>query len=281
MGGMNMELEIIIAVLLILMTAFMFAPLGLGGGVLYVPIFLFLLEWDIHLSLVASLILVWMVSLGSRVAHSKGGYAVVSVGKKGTKAALAGAIFGAILASIFISQLGDMSIKITSTFLLVWVLYSTVKKLTSELHGNENDDYQSPEVEGKVLNIYRAGCFGGGAASGLLGIGGGPIFVTLHRSTLKYKQHQAAGTSYIIESWMVPMGIFTHLVIDGSGTALIETLGIYLILIPILVVATAWIGAKVAIKMLPQRVLTYPFIIAVFVGLVRYLMDIKDMILLG
>jgi uncharacterized membrane protein YfcA len=276
-----MELEIIIAILLILMTAFMFAPLGLGGGVLYVPIFLFLLEWDIKPSLVASLILVWAVSIGSRAAHEKGGYVIASVGKRGTNAALMGAVFGSILAAIFINKLGDMSIKISATFLLIWVLYSTIKKLTSEMNANGNDDYQPPEVEGKVLNIYRAGCFGGGAASGLLGIGGGAIFVTLHRSTLKYKQHQAAGTSYIIESWMVPMGIFTHLVIGGSGTALIETLGIYFLLICILVAGTAWVGAKVAIKMLPQRVLTYPFIIAVFVSLVRYLIDIKDMILLG
>lgn len=276
-----MEFEILIAILLILMTAFMFAPLGLGGGVLYVPIFLFLLEWEIHLSLVASLILVWMVSLGSRAAHSKGGYTVESVGKKGTKAALLGAVFGAIVAAIFINQLGDISIKISATFLLIWVLFSTVKKLNSELHANGNDDFDSPEVEGRVLNIYRAGCFGGGAASGLLGIGGGAIFVTLHRSTLKYKQHQAAGTSYIIESWMVPMGILTHLVIDKSGPALIETLGIYLIFISLLVVGTAWLGAKVAIKMLPQRVLTYPFIIAVIVSIVRYLIDIKEMIQLG
>jgi|TARA_B110000263_G_scaffold30950_1_gene23394 uncharacterized membrane protein YfcA len=278
---MNMELEIIFAIMIILMTAFMFAPLGLGGGVLYVPIFLFILEWDIHLSLVTSLILVWMVSLGSRVAHSKSGYAIASVGKRGKNAALMGAVFGAILASIFINQLGDMSIKISASFLLIWVLYSTIKKLTSELNVNGNSDVQSPDVEGKILNIYRAGCFGGGAASGLLGIGGGAIFVTLHRSTLKYKQHEAAGTSYIIESWMVPMGILTHLVIDGSGTAIIESLGIYFILFCILVAVTAWVGAKVAIKMLPQRVLTYPFIIAVFVSLVRYLIDIKDMILLG
>ena len=276
-----MGFEILIAIILILMTAFMFSPLGLGGGVLYVPIFLFLLEWDIHLSLVSSLILVWMVSLGSKAAHSKSGYAVASVGRKGTIAALIGAVFGTILAAIFINQLGDMPIKIATIFLLMWVLYSTVKKLNVELNANVDADYQPPKVEGKVLNIYRAGCFGGGAASGLLGIGGGSIFVTLHRSTLKYKQHQAAGTSYIIESWMVPMGILTHLVIDRSGTALIDTLGFYLILICILVAGTAWIGAKVAINMLPQRVLTYPFIIVVFLSLVRYLMDIKEMILLG
>ncbi len=275
-----MELEIIIAILLILMTAFLFAPLGLGGGVLYVPIFLFLLEWDIHLALVSSLILVWMVSLGSRTAHSGGGYTVASVGKKGTNAALVGAVFGTIVAAFFINLLGDMSIKIGATFLLIWVLYSTIKKLTAELNGNGNGEFEPPEVEGKILNFYRAGCFGGGAASGLLGIGGGAIFVTLHRSALKYKQHQAAGTSYIIETWMVPIAIISHLVIDGSGTALIETLGYYLILICLSVAGTAWVGAKVAIKMLPQRVLTYPFILAVSVSLVRYLRDIKDMILL-
>ena len=275
-----MELEIIIAILLILMTAFLFAPLGLGGGVLYVPIFLFLLEWDIHLSLVSSLILVWMVSLGSRTAHSGGGYTVASVGKKGTNAALVGAVFGTIVAAFFINLLGDMSIKIGATFLLIWVLYSTIKKLTAELNDNGNGEFEPPEVEGKILNFYRAACFGGGAASGLLGIGGGAIFVTLHRSALKYKQHQAAGTSYIIETWMVPIAIISHLVIDGSGTALIETLGYYLILICLSVAGTAWVGAKVAIKMLPQRVLTYPFILAVSVSLVRYLRDIKDIILL-
>jgi len=200
------------------MTAFMFAPLGLGGGVLYVPIFLFLLEWDIYPSLVASLILVWMVSLGSRAAHAKGGYAIASVGKRGTNAALMGAVFGAVLASIFINQLGDMSIKISATFLLIWVLYSTIKKLNSDLHDNGDSDNHSPDVEGKILNIYRAGCFGGGAASGLLGIGGGAIFVTLHRSTLKYKQHQAAGTSYIIAGTQLIIPSFFSCVYYGAAS---------------------------------------------------------------
>jgi uncharacterized membrane protein YfcA len=276
-----MQLEIILAFLLILMTAFMFAPLGLGGGVLYVPIFLFVFEWDIHLALVCSLILVWMVSLGSRVAHLKGGYAVISVGQKGIIAALGGAIVGAFLAALFINWMGDMSIKILASFLLVWVIYSTVKKLTNENNGSGNGEAETPEVEGRILRMYRAGCFGGGAASGLLGIGGGAIFMTLHRSALGFKQHQAAGTSYIIETWMVPMGILAHLLIDESGRAVLETLGLYLVPICLIVAGTAWLGARTAIKLLPQRVLTYPFIIAVVASLIRYLIDIRELLLIG
>ena len=124
-----MEFELIIAIVLILMTAFMFAPLGLGGGVLYVPIFLFLLDWEIHLALVSSLLLVWMVSLGSKAAHSKGGYAVKEVGYKGTVAALIGAVVGTILAAFIIGELGDVPSKILASILLVWVLYSTIKSV--------------------------------------------------------------------------------------------------------------------------------------------------------
>jgi uncharacterized membrane protein YfcA len=273
-----MEIEMLIAIALIMMAAFMFAPLGLGGGVLYVPIFLFLLQWEIHLALVSSLILVWMVSLGSKVAHSKGGYTIKEVGEKGTVAALIGAIFGTILASLIIDLLGDVPIKVLASILLVWVLYSTINKLNKELNGNGNGDTEIPAVEGKILKIYRAGCFGGGAASGFLGIGGGAIFVTLHSSILGFKQHQAAGTSFIIESWIVPTAIATHLFIDGTGPDIWQAFGIYILPICGMVAATSWLGARVAIKMLPQKVLTYPFIIAVAACLVKYLINIKEIL---
>jgi len=273
-----MEFELIIAIVLILMTAFMFAPLGLGGGVLYVPIFLFLLDWEIHLALVSSLLLVWMVSLGSKAAHSKGGYAVKEVGYKGTVAALIGVVVGTILAAFIIGELGDVPIKILASILLVWVLYATIKKLTKELNGNGNGDTETPVVEGEILNAYRSGCFGGGAASGFLGIGGGAIFVTIHSSILGLKQHQAAGTSFLIESWIVPTGIITHLIIDGTGPEILQIFGIYILPICGIVAATSWLGAQVAIKMLPQRVLTYPFIIAVAASLINYLMNIKEML---
>ena len=70
-----MELITAIAILFFIAVAVVFSPLGLGGGVLYVPIFHYILEWDFLESVIGSLSLVFMVTLGSGLAHSKSGNA--------------------------------------------------------------------------------------------------------------------------------------------------------------------------------------------------------------
>ena len=89
---------------IILITAFAFAPLGLGGGFLFVPTLYFILGWDLQLSIVCSLILVWFVSIGSRRAHDEGGYTVAGVGRKGRIVAIFGAIIGALAADQIIAE---------------------------------------------------------------------------------------------------------------------------------------------------------------------------------
>ena len=48
------------------MVAVAFSPLGLGGGILYVPIMHYMLDWEIKEAIVASLTLVLMVSFGKQ-----------------------------------------------------------------------------------------------------------------------------------------------------------------------------------------------------------------------
>ena len=274
-----MELMLIIAFALILVTAFMFAPLGLGGGVLYVPIFIYLLDWEIHLALVTSLLLVWMVSLGSRLAHQEGGYADEYCGKKGIATALPGTLAGTLLASVLIAAVGSIAIKAGAVAILIFVIQKNLLKLRGEMNGSGNDNEEAV-LEGQVLRNYRMACFGAGASSGMLGIGGGALFVTTHRSLLNYNAHRAAGTSYIIESWMVPLGVIAHLIVDGTGPALLETGGMtMLIIIPIAVAVAAYVGARFAIKKLPMRILTMVFIVAVSASLARYLWDFGGLIL--
>ena len=57
-------MEVFYALAVILLTAFMFASLGHGGGILFVTTLHYILGWDLHLSLVGSPILIWFVSLG-------------------------------------------------------------------------------------------------------------------------------------------------------------------------------------------------------------------------
>ena len=65
-----MELVTVIAVICLLLVAVAFSPLGLGGGILFVPIVHYMLDWEIREALVASLTLVLMVHYSSNMAHS-------------------------------------------------------------------------------------------------------------------------------------------------------------------------------------------------------------------
>jgi len=261
------------AVTLILLTAFSFSPLGLGGGALFVPILHYIVGFDMHLAIVASLILVWSVALGSRAAHEHDGFTAKKRGKKGIPTAVVGAVIGALVAFMLIEHVSDLVIKAAAAGVLIWVIARAAEKLRMESNG----EAEPPEikVEGEVLRKYRVGCFAGGAASGMLGIGGGSVFVTIHRQFLGLDAHKAAGTSYIIESWMVPVGILTHLFINGTAGDLAAEVGDPLFLIlPLVVIGTAWLGAHYAIVHLPIKLITIGFISAVSLSIVRYLLDI-------
>ncbi len=271
-----MEIASIAAVTIILMAAFLFSPLGLGGGFLYVPVFLYLLNWEIHLAILGSITLVLVVSMGSRMAHSKGGYAIKEIANIGIPPAVVGVIFGTIVSSKIIIYLGDSAIKLTAMILLIWVIVRTLKQLYLDetiIDGN----IEIKDIEGIIANKYRILCFSGGIMSGALGIGGGMLFVTFHRTLFNWKPHYAAGTSYIIETWIVPVGIISHLVIDRSGPELIDTVGIWMIFIGLAVFFSSWLGAKTAIRAIPQELLTYPFLVAVILSLIRYFIDISGL----
>jgi uncharacterized membrane protein YfcA len=272
-----MDPATVISLLLILCTAFFFAPLGLGGGVLFVPIFLYIMKWDMQLSIVSSLILVLMVSFGSRNAHSKGGYAVMDVGKSAIPYAIVGAVGGTIIGFFLVEYVGDFTIKIAAVSLLVWVIMGTFRQLAEESDGNAAEAIEPKVIDPNVMKKYRGMCMASGVTSGLLGIGGGMLFVTFHRSLFSWKLHYAAGTSYVIETWMVPVGITSHLLIAQSGSNLVSAIsGFWIIITLLLVYASAWIGARAAIKMVPQQVLAYPFLLALLASLARYSWDILE-----
>jgi uncharacterized membrane protein YfcA len=273
-----MDLGLFLAIFLIIFTAFLFSPLGLGGGVLYMPILHYLVGWEIPLSVLGSLMLILSVSLGSRMAHMKGGYAIIEIGKSGVFPAIIGAIFGTLASYILITFLGDFTIKIAASFLLIWVIIKTLRQLRGE-NNIVNDEGLAPkEITKVILNKYRILCFLGGMTSGALGMGSGMLLVTFHRTLFSWKPHYAAGTSAHIVMLMVPVGIISHLVIDGTGEDLLDKLGYWILIFAIVMPTISWLGSRAAIKLVPQRLLTYPFLIAVIGSLIRYILDITEII---
>ncbi|MGB1475472.1 MAG: TSUP family transporter [Candidatus Poseidoniaceae archaeon] len=269
-----MEAISIVAVICLLLVAVAFSPLGLGGGILYVPIMHYMLEWEIEESLVASLTLVLMVALGSSMAHSKSGHADKEVAKLGRISAVPSAVIGVILSGALISTVGDIGIKIIASIIVFFVIERTLRKTLSK---DESDTIELPITVKK--NQYIAGTSFAGISAGLLGIGGGAILVTLNRSILKMDSKKAAGTSYLIAATITPVALISHLIMSRNLSIIIDDAGILaMIMVPVLVFASAYFGAKYAIKYLPKQIVSYVFLFVVSVSLFRYLSDLISQI---
>ena len=265
-----MELITILAIFCLLVVAVAFSPLGLGGGILYVPIMHYMLNWEIKESLVASLSLVLMVALGSSMAHSKSGYADPNAAKVGRTYAVPSAILGVILSGALISSVGDIGIKIIASIIIFFVIERTLRKVLSK------DDSDSVEVSiSENKSQYIIGSSFAGLSSGILGIGGGAILVTINRSILKMDAKKSAGTSYLVAATVTPVALISHLLLSRNLSIIIDDTGILaLIIVPLLVFMSAYFGAKYAIKYLPKHIITIVFLIVVSISLFRYLIDL-------
>jgi len=259
-----------IAVICLLLVAVAFSPLGLGGGILYVPIMHYILEWEIEESLVASLTLVLMVALGSSMAHSKSGYADTGAAKLGRFSAVPSAVVGVILSGALISAVGDVGIKIIASIIIFFVIERTLRKTLSK---NESETVDIPISEKR--NQYIFGSSLAGISSGLLGIGGGAILVTLNRSILKMDPKKAAGTSYMVATTTTPVALISHLIMSRNLSTIVDDVGILaMIVVPILVFSSAYFGAKYAIKYLPKQIVSYVFLMVVSISLFKYISDL-------
>jgi len=258
-----MDPTIIFAVALLLFVALIFSPLGLGGGVLYVPIFLYLLEWKVQEAVLGSLLLVLMVALGSSLSHNKSGHADSTVARVGQITATFFAVVGTILTGVLLESVGEIGVKILASAILVFVVERTITRMRTE----DSEGETPPDFE-PLKRKYQVGTAFAGTASGLLGIGGGAILVTLNRSLLKMDPHKAAGTSFQIETTVVPVALDLYHRVGALG----------LVLIPLLVFITAFLGAKFAIKYLPKKAVTAIFLLAVSLGLFRYFIDFASMV---
>ena len=265
-----MELVTVIAVICLLLVAVAFSPLGLGGGILFVPIVHYMLDWEIREALVASLTLVLMVALGSSMAHSKSGHADLEAAKLGRISAVPSAVIGVILSGAVIHAIGDIGIKLIASLIMFFVIERTLRKALSK---DDTTNVQLPIYANK--NRYIAGSSFAGVSAGMLGIGGGAILVTLNRSVLKMDAKKAAGTSYLVAATVTPVALVSHLILSRNLSIIFHDAGIIgMILVPILVFASAYYGAKYAIKYLPKQIVSYVFLFVVSISLFRYSFDL-------
>jgi uncharacterized membrane protein YfcA len=256
--------------------AFAFAPVGLGGGLLFVPLLHYGADLPIDGTLLAvSLSLTAVVSYGSGLAHRKKGHH----DDEAIKSALVGAIPGALLGVGIVVVLGDnldTVFKTVSIVILAWALVKTRRKITSTNSTDADENDESREIQHKNL---RLGAATGGTLSSVLAIGAGVIYVPVLQQYTGLSTRKSIGSSLHLMMVVVPIAVITHLAFISSSErdALVEQIGV-LFALPFLTFIGARLGAQFGMNYISSQNIMKIFMTLTAVVLVRYLWDLSGLI---
>jgi uncharacterized membrane protein YfcA len=166
------------------------AVLGLGGGILLVPILTMFFGVDLHHAMGASIISVIATSSGAAAAYLRAGLGNMRVGLFLALATVSGAITGGLLTGVVPVRALELILGLALSYSVV----ATIKQLGVELPSEQARDPLADRfgLEGSYYDVrldqevkYRAthvklgftAMYGAGVLSGLLGIGSGAFKV--------------------------------------------------------------------------------------------------------
>lgn len=263
-----MLIENLLVILGVMVIAFIFAPIGLGGGMLFVPLLHYVSGWPIDGKLLAvSLMLTGVVSWGSGLTHRKENL----VDDDMIGISLWGAVPGAVL-GVFIIQLFEGDFDIIFKGLSLILISMALAKYTFSGKKSRDDDLEHKEenIPGVVL-----GSGFGGFLSSVLAIGSGAIYVPTLQTFGNLKARISIGSSLNIMMIVVPIAVISHLVIlnDFQTNQLLEQLFFIASLLIITFIGSRF-GAKFGIKNIPENRILQIFITILVIIWFRYLIDI-------
>ncbi len=244
---------------------FLFAPLGLGGGLLFAPLLHYGLGWEIDGALlIVSLGLSATVSWGSGLRHRKEGH----VSDVRFKQSLVGALPGAIIGVVVVASLSGSFDVFFKTLSLGFVTWAIIKTLRSK----KNQSTQNSEPNMLPL---RVGVASGGLLSSVLAIGAGAIYVPVLRTYGGLESRKAIGTSLHIMMVVLPISILTHFVALEQRQIDVLASNLWLIIsLPIVVIIAANLGARFGIAKVSEQRIMQLFVAVLFVIGIRYVLDL-------
>ncbi len=216
--------------------------LGIGGGLVIVPMLTFSLTWQgvahehvLHLALGTSLATIIFTSISSFRAHDRRGAVVWDAVKAATPGILVGTFGGAFVASA-------LSTNVLKVFFGLFLYYVAVQMLL---------DIKPKPSRGLPGTIGMAGVGGGiGVVSSLVGIGGGTLSVPF-LTWCNMSIHKAIGTASAIGLPIAVAGTLGYL-ISGWGQSGVPAYSVGYIYLPALVgivcasMLTAPMGVRLA-----------------------------------
>lgn len=260
-----------IQALLIFAVAFVYANLGLGGGLLFVPILLSTGVPESDVAVPVSLTFTIATATSSVINHHRKGFVDFRLGGLLVTGALAGALVGTFF-TLFV--LDDYAFKAFFTGVLVvfgaYMLRDWTRNARS-VDANDDGKMSRPRVAG-----VGAATVGSGFLSGSMGIGGGLLNVPLLVYGLGRKTRLAIGTSslLIIPTAAVGFGAYVaDLLLDAGGFAWPAAFGLIPLLVPVVFVG-AFVGSRWGLARLKTRSVALIFILVLFVAAAKLIADL-------
>lgn len=250
-------------ILLVFAVAFIYSNLGLGGGLLFVPILLSTGLTDTKAVTAISLSLTIMTSAAAVLNHHRKGFVEFRLGWRLVPGPMVGAVLGALFNLTILTDVEFVGL--FTAVLIVFGILMVRDWLQNSRGVDEDDDSKvtSSRVEGT-----SAAMAGSGFLSGALGIGGGILNVPLMIYFLGRRTRKAIGTSSLLIIPTAAVGFCAYLIklsLSSAGFVLPQDFVLIPILMPFVFVG-AYAGSRFGLARLKSRSVALIFIVVLFVA---------------
>jgi len=249
---------LIIGILAVFAISFIYSNLGMGGGVLFVPLLFWLAPgFSEDQIVVISLCLVLANCITALMNHQREKLVDWKLGAL----MASGAIFGSLIGVWLNLSTGKEIFLIIFLMVVIIVIIKMLFDWLRQTESCEIDD--DAKLTKERLAIASTGTIGAGFMAGCLGLGGGVINVPLLMFVLGRSTKKAAGTSFVIMiiSVIVSLSLYAF-----DGTSFEWT---YVLALAPVVFLGSFIGSRWGIKKLKCREVQLLFILVLAIAIVK------------
>jgi uncharacterized protein len=256
---------------LIFAVAFIYANLGLGGGLLFVPILLSTGVASKDIAVPISLTLTIATAASSVINHHRRRLVDFRLGRYLVAGALVGAVVGTFFTLVVLDEKTFKAFFAGVLFLFgAYMVLDWVRNQRSV--DEDDDDLLTPPR----LAATASATAGSGFLSGSMGIGGGLLNVPLLVYVLGRKTRKAIGTSSLLIIPTAAVGFAAYLAglaLRPTGFVWPEAYALIPLLMPVVFVG-AYVGSRWGLAKLKTRSVALIFIIVLFIAAVKLLADL-------
>ena len=256
---------------LIFAVAFIYSNLGLGGGLLFVPILLSTGVSSSDVAVPVSLTLTIATAASSVVNHHRHGFVDFRLGRL----LVGGALFGAVIGTVFTLRILDER-GFRAFFAAVILLFGSYMVRDWIKNARSVDEDDDTRLTSRRVATTTVATVGSGFLSGATGIGGGLLNVPLLVYVLGRKTRKAIGTSSLLIMPTAAVGFLAYLadlVLPPRSFAVPDAYLLIPVLMPIVFIGS-YLGSYWGLAKLKTRSVGLIFIIVLFVAIGKLLLDL-------